>query len=156
MAQLRRRRSGGFTLIELMMVVAIIGILASIMMPKYAQLLQKSQEGAAKGNLGTMRSTLEIYYADNQGIFPSCTAGPLSTVFDTILVPKYINRVPEVKTGLHNPVATVYCDYEMVAGSIHDGQGWYYDGALPHDGSAGGIWIACDHTDSKSRDWTSY
>jgi len=57
----------GFTLIELMIVVAIIGILAAIAIPQFAQLVAKSQEGATKGNLGTLRSSLSIYYGDLEG-----------------------------------------------------------------------------------------
>jgi len=60
----------GFTLIELMIVVAIIGILAAIAIPKFASLLRKSNEGACKGNLGALRSALSIYYGDMEGQYP--------------------------------------------------------------------------------------
>ena len=41
----------GFTLVELMIVVAIIGVLAAVAIPKFADMLEKSREGATKGNL---------------------------------------------------------------------------------------------------------
>ena len=67
-------KTKGFTLIELMIVVAIIGILSAIAIPKFADLIRKSNEGATKGNLGAVRSAITIYYGTNAGLFPSVTA----------------------------------------------------------------------------------
>ncbi|HOI42492.1 MAG TPA: prepilin-type N-terminal cleavage/methylation domain-containing protein, partial [Elusimicrobiales bacterium] len=61
----------GFTLIELMIVVAIIGILAAIAIPKFADLINKSKEGATKGALSSVRSAINVYYGDNEGWYPS-------------------------------------------------------------------------------------
>ena len=66
------KKKKGFTLIELMIVVAIIGILAAIAIPKFADLIRKSNEGATKGNLGSVRSALSIYFADNDGFSCRC------------------------------------------------------------------------------------
>ena len=154
--RMKYRSPRGFSLLELMIVVSIIGILASIALPKYADMIQKAQEGTLKGNLGALRSALSIYYADNAGFSPVCTAGANSTVLSDSLVPRYISEIPLVKSGLHPPTSTVFCDSQMVAGSIHDGQGWYYDGTLPADVFAGNIWVACDHTDVIGHDWTTY
>ena len=65
----------GFTLIELMIVVAIIGTLSAIAVPKFASLVRKSQDGATKGNLGRLRSAMSIYYSDMEGYYPR--ASPL-------------------------------------------------------------------------------
>jgi general secretion pathway protein G len=146
----------GFTLLELLIVVSIIGILAGIAMPKMAEVARKAQEGALKGNLGTMRSALNIYYADNEGIYPSCILGAGSAIFRDVMIPKYLAEIPAVKSGLHPATNSVYCDSALVAGSVHDSQGWYYDGVLPHDSLAGSIWVACDHPDSKGVPWTTY
>src|SRR5258708_7703454 len=70
----------GFTLVELMVVVSIIAVLASIFIPKYANLIRKSQEGGAMGNLASLRSALSVYYADNQGAYPACAVAPVSAV----------------------------------------------------------------------------
>ncbi|MBK7546276.1 MAG: prepilin-type N-terminal cleavage/methylation domain-containing protein [Elusimicrobia bacterium] len=66
-----RGRPWGFTLIELMLVVAIIGLLASIAIPKFGKLIIRSKEAAVKGKLGSLRSAISIYYAENEGEFPT-------------------------------------------------------------------------------------
>lgn len=152
----KSRHPLGFTLMELMIVVSVLAIMASIAIPKFANSIQRAKEGALKGNLGALRSALSIYYADNSGNYPTCVLDPTSIVLDISLYPKYIGEIPAVKSGLHPPVANVYCDAAMIPGSIHDGQGWYYDGTLPQDSQTGGVWVACDHTDTIGNFWTGY
>jgi general secretion pathway protein G len=63
----------GFTLVELMIVVAIIGILATIAVPSYRQSIVKAREAVLKQDLFTMRDLLDQYRADKGKYPPSLT-----------------------------------------------------------------------------------
>src|SRR5579864_7122630 len=89
---IRHKMTKGFTLIELMIVVAIIGILAAIAIPQFANLVAKSQEGRTKANLGTIRSALSIYYGDLEGWYPLTAAGNNLAILS--ISGKYLFAVP--------------------------------------------------------------
>lgn len=65
-ARLRRRQSAGFTLIELMVVVAIIAILAAIAAPIYSNYITRGKLTDAQNNLSAARVSMEQYFQDNR------------------------------------------------------------------------------------------
>jgi len=65
----------GFTLIELMIVVAIIGILAAIAIPQFSAYRIKAFNSAAESDLRNLRLTSEAFYTDNQSYAPTYVAG---------------------------------------------------------------------------------
>ena len=62
----RENGQKGFTLVELMIVVAIIGILAAIAIPQFASYRQKAFNSAAQSDVKNAKTSLEAYYADWQ------------------------------------------------------------------------------------------
>lgn len=60
----RLGRSGGFTLIELVIIIVVLGILAAVAIPKYQDLSGQAKESAARASLGAIRSGVAIYYAN--------------------------------------------------------------------------------------------
>ena len=147
----------GFTLIELMIVVAIIGILAAIAIPQFANLVAKSQEGATKGNLGTLRSALSIYYGDTEGFYPVDNLSGAASNGALTTGQKYLQGLPGANlphTG-NSTGHTLSAVVKTSAGAIaDDGGGWMYDNT--QDTTWGQIIVNCTHEDLKGSTWTAY
>ena len=136
----------GFTLIELMIVVAIIGILAAIAIPKFAELIRKSSEGASKGNLGALRSAMSIYYGDMEGAYPS-------TIASLTVNGKYMGSIPVARAPNYHPDSNG--ETELSSGSPLDVGGWYYIDTTSN-ANVSNVLVACTHTDTKGSVWTAY
>jgi prepilin-type N-terminal cleavage/methylation domain-containing protein len=66
-----RRNSAGFTLIELMIVVIIVGILSAMAIPNYMSMRDRAMEGATKSNMHYFQLAAEDYCAANSGMYPA-------------------------------------------------------------------------------------
>lgn len=82
----KRKRQSGFTLIELMIVMAIIGILAVIAVPSYISAVRQAREAVLKEDLFTMRNAIDSYTADKQ-------KAPQS--LDDLVQEGYLKSIPE-------------------------------------------------------------
>lgn len=139
----------GFTLIELMIVVAIIGILAAIAIPKFADLIRKSNEGASKGNLASIRSALAIYYGDTEGWYP--IVDPSGSLTGSA---KYLKDMPSAhEPPYHGKAVTVSVYANQLVGG--DAAGWAY-ASDRNQKDWGTLWVNCSHTDTRSVTWSSY
>ena len=106
----------GFTLIELMVVVAIIGILATIAIPSYAEYVQRSRIIDATSKLGDYRVRMEQYYMDNRrytdvnGACGAAVPPTNSSPFAVTCVPNGPNAYTATATGqaTGNMTAFVY------------------------------------------------
>lgn len=68
----------GFTLLELMVVVAIVGILAAVAFPAYTDYVKRGRIPQATNNLASMRVKLEQYFQDNRTYVGACAAGTVA------------------------------------------------------------------------------
>ena len=148
---LNKIKAKGFTLIELMIVVAIIGILAAIAIPKFAQMLEKSREGATKGTLGSLKSATSIYYGDQQGIWPST----LNT-YSVYTFSKYMDNVSAVKVtaafvpGAPSPVGNLVTVTTEGSTPTAAFTGWLYDS------TNGSVYVNSTVRDSKAIPYSFY
>ena len=142
----------GFTLIELMIVVAIIGILAALALPKFASLVEKSREAATKGNLNSMRSAISIYYGDTEGVYPDYLVTTPTYTFS-----KYLESIPPVK-ATHSGIGNGITETPSGTNVLHTtdenmtvvGSGWRYDSINGH------VYVNSSATDSKNAPYSTY
>jgi len=112
------RRQGGFTLLEIMIVVTILAILASIGVPQYRAALRTARIGKARHELVTMANAIGAYQANNEGQLPL-------TLFQVGF------------GGRSDPWGTPYC-YLNYGDGTGDGLQWAIDAGLVDPGAVKG------------------
>lgn len=104
-------KKSGFTLIELMVVLAVIATLLTLAIPRYFASLERSKEAVLHHNLAMLRDTLDKYYGD-KGKYPD--------VLDDLVSQRYLRAIPA------DPVTDSSATWVVVApenpdlGSVYD------------------------------------
>ncbi len=91
----------GFTLVELLVVITVIGLLTTMGLVMYVNASKKGRDGRREADLEQMRTALELYYSDNS-VYPATS---------DLLVPDYIREIPA------DPKSTQYRYRYVPAGS---------------------------------------
>lgn len=112
--ELSNRRRFGFTLIELMIVMAITAVLMSIAVPIYTRSIQRSKESVLKNNLFTLRTVVDEYTYDKQkapqtlqdlvseGYLRAIPTDPMTGTSDgwKIIIEDTLNAVNQTEPGI--------------------------------------------------------
>ena len=85
----------GFTLIELIVIIVILGILAAVVVPKYLDLSRQTEKVVAENLVGSMRSALSLYFAQ----FVAKQKGTQKNFRDNVSIPNFM-KVPNDSMGM--------------------------------------------------------
>jgi len=130
-AQLRK----GFTLVEILIVVVILGILAAIVIPQFTSASQDAIRSALNSQLQTINSQVELYRVQNAGVLPhndaddpiaTGTAGdPDDTGWGVLLSDDFLKRAPN--NGYTRTASVELDTYTWDPATDGTAQGWAYD-----------------------------
>jgi general secretion pathway protein G len=113
---LANTRQKGFTLVEILIVVVILGILAAIVIPQFTSASETAKLSSVKSQLQTIRSQLELYRNQHGGGYPA-----LSTNWDAMTTESG-GFGPYLQAAPSNPF-----ENSTTVGTAAAGVGWVYD-----------------------------
>ncbi|MEO6436296.1 MAG: type II secretion system protein [Tepidisphaeraceae bacterium] len=92
MTTVRRTRKGGFTLVEILIVVIILGILAAIVIPQFTSASQDARKNSLTSQLQTLRSQIELYKLQHLDQLPAGLNGAVGTTTPATAWNQLINK----------------------------------------------------------------
>ena len=135
MVQKFRERSngeGGFTLVELLVVMLILGLLAAIAIPSFFNQRDKAKDADAKAAVRTAQTAMETYATDNGGSYVGATAASLQTI-----EPSLGNALLQAPTNLAAKAYTVTVNSEVTNQSFSISR--FANGQLDSDCNVDGV-----------------
>jgi general secretion pathway protein G len=138
-------RRGAFTLIEVLIVVVIMAILAATIIPQFTDSTKDAKSSTVQFNLHTLRSQIQLYRTQHNGLAPSGTLAEIMTTTDAsgstgtganYPYGPYLREVP-IHPFNNSKAIKVITNDPAAAADVTGSGGWLYNA------TTGGIWI--DH-----------
>jgi prepilin-type N-terminal cleavage/methylation domain-containing protein len=126
------KNARGFTLIELVIIIVVLGILAAVAIPKYQDITGEAKEAAARAALGSLRSGITIYYA-NQAVKTGSATWP---ELDSLATPGVVmaQAIPE------NPYQNSDAAPDSIVTGVTKGTTVGSRGGWAYNATTGDIW----------------
>jgi len=139
MPRTKAHKKRGFSLLELVIVVVIIGIIAAIAIPRMSRGTAGASDSAVAGDLAVVRNAIDLFAAEHGGKFPtianvenqltqytdgSHTTAPVATKDATHIYGPYLRDVPPLPVGT-NKTKTTFTG--TAPGATAEDAGWYYN-----------------------------
>ncbi|MDH3584438.1 MAG: prepilin-type N-terminal cleavage/methylation domain-containing protein [Phycisphaerae bacterium] len=143
-------RNQGFTLVEILIVVVILGILAAIVIPQFTSASESAKAGSVMTQLQTIRSQLSLYQIQHQGVYP--TLAELQAGWGVMLektdADGTINAAGKFGPYLQKEPVNPFTSSSLLAAGTSEADGaatdgWAYDeddGGTGTAGDTGNIW----------------
>jgi len=148
---MKNNMAKGFTLVEILIVVVILGILAAIVVPQFTNAANEARQGNVETQTSTLENQIELFAAQNNGVYPTVAelnANPANgsvTGWSVLIDGNYIKEAPR------NPFAPTANAYtvtvsaaansaaaDVEANAADGSQGWFYNPALGFIRASGG------------------
>jgi prepilin-type N-terminal cleavage/methylation domain-containing protein len=118
---LRRRNSGGFTLIEIILVMAIAGLILAMVFVALAGAQRGRRDGERKADLGRLTQQIESYATNHSGLYPASMAGPDFGSGGTYTPANFLDPSSQTNYFSIGSGAPGYLTYALASGTACDG-----------------------------------
>ena len=137
----QRSRSRGFTLVEILVVVVILGVLAAIVIPRFSEATSEAHLNTLLGNLQTFRSQIQLYKVQHRDLLPGqdsfggdvAEADFVDALTDDDDYGSYVNKIPEnLFIADADERIAITCVNNVAADAAptgNEGTGWWFNAA---------------------------